>query len=732
MIRINRGEAPAAFQSERVMKIRREAEQFFSEPHKQRAQRSFDFQRVAANLYPSVRHALMGRFPAKCAYCETALEKPEIENFRPKLRAANLDGKIDEDCYWWLTFEWSNYLPACRLCNILKGSRFPILGQRAKAGTIGSELAAEDRLLLDPCEDDPSNVLLFLEDGQVTSDDERGRVSIDVLGLNREALVTARHRDLTLILQLLDVGGLTRRTMEKYVDTLIDMTSDSSPFAAMRRQFVRAWAMEESRSSPKLNRLMQHLQQYSTALDTGLKASKAAMEVASQDLSSRTQDAESYSVEADNVSDKFYRQARFIERFELTNIRSFDHLDLKVPIGTGEKGEWFVLLGENGTGKSSVLQALACALIGQAGVERLGIKASSLLRRGCPKGEVRVHVTGMSKPIVMTLVRRGERVTIDPPDPRIMVLAYGATRLLTPGKIGAARTSRINVANLFDPYARLSNGRPWLYEAGKLEFDRAARSLSALLPRPDGAQFSRRSGQIYVQAPGVSDTLDALSSGYQAVLALALDIMSVMRLSWEDMQSAEGIVLIDEVDAHLHPRWKMRIVNRLREVFPRLQFIATSHEPLTLRGLEREEVAVLRRSLDGDVTAVTSETEDFPSPKYMRVDQLLASELFGLYSSEDLRVDALFEEYYKLLAKQELTKKEEGRLAVLKRELGSNKQMGLTKRERLVFEAADSYIAQSRAAQDALPEQTLEDAKNLLKKLWADVRDSDGTGARTP
>lgn len=430
MIRINRGEAPAVFQSDAMLSMRREAEAFFSQPQKARSQQSFDFQRVAARIHPAVRRSLAGRFPAKCAYCETGQEKPEIENFRPKLRAANLDGKIDEDCYWWLTFEWSNYLPACRLCNTLKGSRFPVRGPRATTGAVGNDLAAENRLLLDPCEDDPSNILLFLEDGQVTSDDERGRVSIDVLGLNREALVTARNRDLALLLQLLEVGRMTGRNKEKFLDTLIEMTSDSSPFAAMRRQYVRAWALEEAPSSPKLNRLMQHLQQYSTALDAGLKASKATMAAASQDLSDRTQVAESYSVEADNVSDKFYRQARFIERFELNNIRSFERLELKVPIGTAEKGEWFVLLGENGSGKSSVLQALACALVGQAGVDRLGIKASSLLRRGCSKGEVRVHVTGMSKPIVMTLVRRGERVTIDPPDPRIMVLAYGATRLL--------------------------------------------------------------------------------------------------------------------------------------------------------------------------------------------------------------------------------------------------------------------------------------------------------------
>ncbi len=180
-----------------------------------------------------------------------------------------------------------------------------------------------------------------------------------------------------------------------------------------------------------------------------------------------------------------------------------------------------------------------------------------------------------------------------------------------------------------------------------------ARALSALLPRPDGAQFLRENNQIVVESVGVRDTLEALSSGYQAVLALALDILSVLRRGWEDASSAEGIVLIDEIDAHLHPRWKMRIIQRLREVFPRLQFIATSHEPLTLRGLDRDEVAVLKRSLTGSVKIITAETDDLPSPRHMTVGQLLTSDYFGLHSAEDLEVDMLFEEYYGLLAARE-------------------------------------------------------------------------------
>ena len=724
MIKLPSTEPPEFFQSAELQSLRKEAQAFFSRSPVTRAQTRFDFQRLLMRIYPHVRRGLKLQFPAKCAYCETSLESPDIEAFRPKQRAANLDRKLDDDHYWWLAFEWANYLPACRQCNTLKGQRFPVKGPRARVGTVGAALESEYRLLLDPRLDEPTRVLLFLDDGRVTSEDERGRISIDVLGLNRETLVAMRKQDLAGLLAIMGNAKSkpSERAMANIVEVLKEMTTADKPFAAMRRQYVKAWAIEASVASPRLARLTKTFAEFETALTSGLTARHREIKSASAGLTARTKSAESYSIAAETVSDQYYRHARFVERFELQNIRAFEKLELRPPIGSGSSGEWLVLLGENGTGKSTVLQALACALIGQAGVDSIAVKATDLLRRGCNTGRVKVHVTGMSTPIVMTLTRRGNRIKVDPPEPKVMVLGYGATRLLKQTASTARRDSHFNVSNLFDPYSRLSDGRPWLYEANKAEFDRHVRSLSALLPRTDGAKFTRRAGQIYVSTPGVKDTLDTLSSGYQAVLALALDIMSVMRLGWQDMDSAEGIVLIDEVDAHLHPRWKMRIVQRLREVFPRMQFIATSHEPLTLRGLERDEVAVLTRSLSGAVGAITADSADFPSPKLMRVDQLLTSELFGLNSTEDLAIDTLFDEYYRLLASRNRSAADETRLNELRDQLDEGRQLGLTPRERLVFGAADAMLAQSKASFEALPEATQQAAQQRLKALWSEVQ----------
>lgn len=134
---------------------------------------------------------------------------------------------------------------------------------------------------------------------------------------------------------------------------------------------------------------------------------------------------------------------------------------------------------------------------------------------------------------------------------------------------------------------------------------------------------------------------------------------------------------------------------------------------------------MLKRTLSGAVKVITAETDDLPSPRNMTVGQLLTSDFFGLNSAEDLEIDTLFEEYYQLLASRERTVADELRLEELREELESGRQLGLTERERLVFEAADAYIAERRARRQALPEQIKLGAKHRLQQLWATLDEPD-------
>jgi AAA domain, putative AbiEii toxin, Type IV TA system len=98
-----------------------------------------------------------------------------------------------------------------------------------------------------------------------------------------------------------------------------------------------------------------------------------------------------------------------------------------------------------------------------------------------------------------------------------------------------------------------------------------------------------------------------LSQGYQAVISLVADIIGNVWLEAGEpveLDDMEGIVLVDELDLHLHPTWQTEIVAGLKRTFPNMQFIVTTHSPLVLAGCRADEVWMLTQDKStGDVTA---------------------------------------------------------------------------------------------------------------------------------
>ena len=126
-----------------------------------------------------------------------------------------------------------------------------------------------------------------------------------------------------------------------------------------------------------------------------------------------------------------------------------------------------------------------------------------------------------------------------------------------------------------------------------------------------------------------------LSQGYQSVIAWLADVVGQIFLEAGEAVPAaemEGVVLVDEIDLHLHPTWQVQLVPALKKVFPRLQFIATTHSPMVLPALTAEEVFILSRDDDGSVVA----TQSRQSPALLTGTEILESffSLPGLYPTE--------------------------------------------------------------------------------------------------
>jgi predicted ATP-binding protein involved in virulence len=83
------------------------------------------------------------------------------------------------------------------------------------------------------------------------------------------------------------------------------------------------------------------------------------------------------------------------------------------------------------------------------------------------------------------------------------------------------------------------------------------------------------------------------------------------RVSEEDYAKQKGIVIVDEIDAHLHPSWQQKLLNIFRSTFPQVQFIITAHSPFIVAGCSEMEVSVLRRSETSGKFALTQFNQDF-------------------------------------------------------------------------------------------------------------------------
>lgn len=675
MIFVERGVAPSWWAGELGGKLPL-AEAFFSQPLERRRRRAFDFHSlISGKLREEVKSVLMALFRGKCAYCESPLSdgSVHIDVFRPSSGVAEASGDFLPDHYWRQAFEWENYYISCGPCTRNKANRFPVEGPRAAPDADRSGIASESALLVDPCADAPDQHLLFSDDGRVSGATSRGLATIEVFNLNRIQLVTERREEAK---RFLDESALR-----------LDLLAGDTPFLALKRQLATRSAQNEAARA----------------------AAQAAQE---QHDASR----ETVATDAGTGLDNYRSRARYIERIEIVNIGSISRLELNLAAAEIGSVPCFALLGVNGVGKTTVLKSVALALSGRKYAKQLKMTSRRLLRNGEKEGRVTVHVSGYSEPIIMK-VRAGRPLDFNTDDARALVLGYGSTRLLPSGRHKAPfGMSHANVENLFDPFRPLRSPEVWLSGLDGQLFDDAVRTIGSLLPDEDAALFEKLAAAAEVAVKVGSDaplSLRQLSDGYQSLIGLAADLMDVMhQQGFKSMTSAQGVVLVDELGNHFHPRWKMRIVTALRRAFPQVQFIFSTHDPLCLRGLGRGEMAVLRRGRERNVYVV----EDLPSIEGMRVDQLLTSEHFGLDTTLDPDAEQDLKRYRQLSVSRERSADEEAELELLVEKLSQARLVASTRRERLLLELIDRH-EQEQALEVNQPVRAVETSADTLERL---------------
>ena len=269
----------------------------------------------------------------------------------------------------------------------------------------------------------------------------------------------------------------------------------------------------------------------------------------------------------------------------------------------------------------------------------------------------------------------------------LVMFAYGAARRSGTLKVdsGAIHSP---VSSIFRDSAELYDAEDILlnldYRAAKIATERdkgrlrqLKQVLASVLPgvdREDNIQIlgpeilghpSEPSGVTFKTPYGVVP-LSGLSLGYQTTLTWIADLALRLYERYPDSPdplSEPGIVLIDEIELHLHPRWQRRVMEDLSGWFPNLQFIATAHSPLVVQAAEGGNMAILQER-NGEAS-IEMQSE---SVSEWRADQILASDLFGI-PSRSRSIEQIVEERNRLLDMNDRKPEDEMRLCSLEKRL---------------------------------------------------------------
>jgi WD40 repeat protein/energy-coupling factor transporter ATP-binding protein EcfA2 len=394
-----------------------------------------------------------------------------------------------------------------------------------------------------------------------------------------------------------------------------------------------------------------------------------------------TSDGESVITGSEDTTIKIWKLPRAISRIRrarFQNIGPFEDLTIEF------RSNWTILLGNNGTGKSTILKALALALTGK---EAGSVAADPLIREGAK--EPAIIIVETDNEVYKTVLSKNLGASADVQWPPIRAIEREGMLILGfPPMRSGSRTSASTISLEDTPIptsddllplvqgvvdTRINRLKEWLMGLN-VRTDSKGESLRPvaedLFERVSGllkgteVSFARVDGGVIVNTIDGSLPIEQISQGMTSLISwVGVLWQRLYEVYGTNAEDRHAVVLMDEIDAHMHPHWQQLLVTELKKIFPNVQFIATTHSPLIVAGRSRDEILVCTRDETTRRPRLDRLSMDF---ERLRADQILTSPAFGLDGARDYETVLKQGLYRKLLENLHLTEKESQELAILR------------------------------------------------------------------
>ncbi|UKY87391.1 AAA family ATPase [Elizabethkingia anophelis] len=354
----------------------------------------------------------------------------------------------------------------------------------------------------------------------------------------------------------------------------------------------------------------------------------------------------------------------YISQIKIIGVSGIHELELKFNKKVN------ILCGPNGIGKTSILESIAHLFV-------ISIFGSKVIKRNVIYDEAIIEA---NLDIEGSIVR--QKINFNVFQPNLDAKCRGITDKIDSSYLISIKATRnftyeelksvskdtpqeqFELSNLAAIGIKFQNIKQWfvnryLYSAHKgslteeqiENFELAKHCLSIIDPNISFSRVAASDNEILINTPSGEIYFEYLSSGFKSVFIITLGIIKEIEFRFMDRRIVakdfEGVILIDEIELHLHPEWQEKIISILTETFPKAQFFVTTHSPHVIQCSDPEQIIALGYNEENKVFQ-----RDIPNTKYGFKGWTIEEVLSDVMGMKSLRTDlftSLIEEFGKAI-----------------------------------------------------------------------------------